>query len=107
MMLRIGEFACRGRVSVKAVRHDETVGLLRPARIDAATGYRSYELAQLDTLNRLMVFRALGLPLERIRPLLGSSCATCRPHSSSACDASCGSMTSSIRCSTKSRERCR
>jgi DNA-binding transcriptional MerR regulator len=70
MMLRIGEFARRGRVSVKAVRHYEAVGLLQPARTDAATGYRYYEPAQLDTLNRLMVFRALGLSLERIRPLL-------------------------------------
>lgn len=70
MMLRIGEFARRGRVSVKAVRHYATVGLLPPVYVDAATGYRYYAPAQLDTLNRLMVFRALGLSLERIRPLL-------------------------------------
>jgi DNA-binding transcriptional MerR regulator/effector-binding domain-containing protein len=70
MMLRIGEFARRGRVSVKALRHYEAIGLLRPAHVDAATGYRSYETEQLDHLHRLMVLRALGLSLERIRQVL-------------------------------------
>jgi DNA-binding transcriptional MerR regulator len=70
MMLRIGEFSRRGRVSVKALRHYEAVGLLKPAHVDSATGYRSYELSQLDDLHRLMVLRALGLPLERIRLVL-------------------------------------
>jgi DNA-binding transcriptional MerR regulator len=70
MMLRIGAFSRRGRVSVKALRHYEAIGLLKPARVDAATSYRYYEPAQLDDLHRLMVLRALGLPLERIRLLL-------------------------------------
>ncbi len=70
MMLRIGEFARRGRVSVKALRHYEAIGLLKPAHVDAATGYRSYEAGQLDDLHRLMVLRALGLSLARIRQVL-------------------------------------
>ena len=70
MMLRIGEFARRGRVSVKALRHYESIGLLRPAHVDAATGYRSYGTDQLDDLHRLMVLRALGLSLARIRQVL-------------------------------------
>ena len=70
MMLRIGEFSRRGRVSVKALRHYEAIGLLRPAHVDAATGYRSYQTGQLDDLHRLMVLRALGLSLERIRQVL-------------------------------------
>ena len=70
MMLRIGEFARRGRVSVKALRHYEAIGLLKPAHVDAATGYRSYEAGQFDDLHRLMVLRALGLSLERIRQVL-------------------------------------
>src|SRR3977135_1566242 len=67
MMLRIGTFSRRGRVSVKALRHYEAIGLLKPAHVDGATGYRYYEPSQLDDLHRLMVLRALGLPLERIR----------------------------------------
>lgn len=70
MLLRIGEFSRRGRVSIKALRHYEAVGLLRPAHVDGATGYRSYEPRQLDALHRLMVLRALGLSLEHIRDLL-------------------------------------
>jgi DNA-binding transcriptional MerR regulator len=70
MMLRIGEFARRGRVSVKALRHYEAIGLIRPVHVDAVTGYRSYETDQLDDLHRLMVLRALGLSLERIRQVL-------------------------------------
>ena len=54
MLLRIGAFSRRGRVSVKALRHYEVVGALRPGAIDPATGYRSYELCQLDDLHRLM-----------------------------------------------------
>jgi len=69
-MLRIGEFSRRGRVSVKALRHYEAIGLLKPAHVDAATGYRSYAADQLDDLHRLMVLRALGLSLERIRQVL-------------------------------------
>jgi DNA-binding transcriptional MerR regulator len=70
MLLKIGAFSRLGRVSVKALRHYEAVGLLKPARIDPATRYRYYEEAQLDELHRLMVMRALGLPLDRIRTLL-------------------------------------
>jgi DNA-binding transcriptional MerR regulator/effector-binding domain-containing protein len=70
MMLRIGEFARRGRVSVKALRHYEAIGLLKPAHVDVATGYRSYATDQLDDLHRLMVLRALGLSLVRIRQVL-------------------------------------
>lgn len=69
-MLRIGEFSRRGRVSVKALRHYEAIGLLIPAHVDAATGYRYYAADQLDDLHRLMVLRALGLSLERIRQVL-------------------------------------
>ncbi|MFZ5780697.1 MAG: MerR family transcriptional regulator [Pseudomonadota bacterium] len=69
-MFRIGEFARRGRVSVKALRHYEAVGLLKPDRVDPATGYRYYAAAKLDDLHRLMVLRALGLPLRRIRQIL-------------------------------------
>src|SRR5262245_6330406 len=70
MILRIGEFSRRGRVSVKALRHYEAIGLLTPHHVDAATGYRYYAAAQLDDLHRLMVLRALGLPLQRIRQVL-------------------------------------
>ena len=39
MMLRIGTFSRRGRVSInKALRHYEAIGLLKPAHVGGATG---------------------------------------------------------------------
>src|SRR5229473_3210208 len=126
MMLRIGTFSRRGRVSVKALRHYEAIGLLKPAHVDNATGYRYYEPSQLDDLHRLMVLRALGLQLERIRVLLQddpspelmraiskpptppttSCCATCRRPWSRVCGGWCPTVAPSNRCSTRSPGRC-
>ena len=36
------EFARHGRVSVRMLRHYDAIGLIRPACVDAATGYRFY-----------------------------------------------------------------
>src|SRR6516225_5898172 len=38
-MFSIGEFARHGRVSVRMLRHYDAIGLLRPAAVDAASGY--------------------------------------------------------------------
>jgi DNA-binding transcriptional MerR regulator len=41
VMYAIGEFARLGRVSVRMLRHYDTVGLLPPAVVDPDTGYRA------------------------------------------------------------------
>ena len=41
----IGEFARRSRLSVKALRLYDELGVLVPARVDEASGYRYYEVA--------------------------------------------------------------
>jgi len=69
-MLNIGEFARLGQVSPRMLRHYDETGMLRPARVDPQTGYRSYEVAQLGRLHRLLALRDLGFPLEQIRPML-------------------------------------
>jgi DNA-binding transcriptional MerR regulator/effector-binding domain-containing protein len=69
-MLTIGEFARLGQVSPRMLRHYDETGLLKPRRVDSETGYRSYEVAQLRQLHRLLALRDLGLSLEQIRPLL-------------------------------------
>jgi effector-binding domain-containing protein len=53
-MFSIGEFARHGRVSVRMLRHYDAIGLIRPACVDVATGYRFYEASQLDELNRVI-----------------------------------------------------
>jgi DNA-binding transcriptional MerR regulator len=42
-MFSIGEFARHGRVSVRMLRHYDTIGLLRPACVDPVSGYRFYQ----------------------------------------------------------------
>ena len=47
---RIGEFAYLGGVSAKTLRFYDEIGLLRPASVDARTGYRQYRPEQLEEL---------------------------------------------------------
>jgi DNA-binding transcriptional MerR regulator len=66
-MLTIGDFARLGQVSPRMLRHYHDLGLLRPERVDPTTGYRSYGVAQLVRLHRLLALRDLGFSLEQIR----------------------------------------
>jgi DNA-binding transcriptional MerR regulator len=70
-MLRIGDFARLGRVSVATLRHYDDVGLLHPIRVDQESGYRYYAYDQLRRLNRILALRDVGVSLEGIAPMLG------------------------------------
>ncbi len=68
--LHIGEMAALVGVSTKTVRYYHEVGLLaEPARTEA--GYRLYKAQDLLRLQRIRRLRVLGLPLERIKEILG------------------------------------
>jgi DNA-binding transcriptional MerR regulator len=69
-MFSIGEFARLGGVSVRALRHYDEIGLLRPATVDPDTGYRGYSAAQLGQINRIMALKELGLSLTQVRLML-------------------------------------
>ncbi|GAA1118862.1 MerR family transcriptional regulator [Nocardiopsis metallicus] len=69
-MLTIGEFAKHAGVSVRMLRHYDSIGLLRPARTDPITGYRHYEAAQLARLNRVIALKDLGFNLEQVGAIL-------------------------------------
>lgn len=69
-MFTIGDFARNGRVSVRMLRHYDALGLLRPARVDAVSGYRSYDAGQLARLNRLVALKDLGFTLDQVRSIL-------------------------------------
>ena len=69
-MFAIGDFARHGRVSVRMLRHYDALGLLRPAHVDLATGYRSYEAAQLARLNRIVALKDLGFTLQQVGSIL-------------------------------------
>src|SRR5256885_17212037 len=69
-MFSIGDFARLGRVSVRMLRHYDAIGLLRPAAVDAASGYRFYQADQLRRLNRVVALKDLGFTLEQVRAIL-------------------------------------
>ena len=69
-MFRIGDFSKLARVSVKALRFYDEVGLLKPTYIDRDTGYRYYSATLLPRLNRILAFKELGLSLGEIGHLL-------------------------------------
>ena len=68
--LTIGEFSKMTYLSVKALRHYHDVGLLEPADIDPASGYRRYTADQLRRLNRIIALKDLGFTLEQVRAIL-------------------------------------
>ncbi|WP_399926691.1 MerR family transcriptional regulator [Streptomyces kanamyceticus] len=66
-LLTIGAFAKASRLSPKALRLYDELGLLTPARVDPVTGYRLYAPEQLDEARLVAWLRRLGMPLARIQ----------------------------------------
>ncbi|WP_308258409.1 MerR family transcriptional regulator [Saccharothrix obliqua] len=73
MELTIGEFARASRLTPKALRLYDELGLLTPARTDPRSGYRFYSPAQLDQARLVAWLRRLGMPLARIRQVCALS----------------------------------
>lgn len=65
-MFKIGDFSRIARVSCRLLRYYDELGLLKPAIVDGASGYRFYSAAQLPQLNRILVLKDMGLSLGRI-----------------------------------------
>lgn len=72
-MLQIGAFSKVCQVSVKTLRHYDSIGLLRPAEVDAFTGYRYYAEEQIDRMNYIQRLKRYGFSLEEIARLLDVS----------------------------------
>jgi DNA-binding transcriptional MerR regulator len=62
VLVSIGDFSRMTHLSVKALRFYHDQGLLEPARIDPATGYRFYEPAQVPLAQVIRRFRDLDMP---------------------------------------------
>ncbi|WP_424138439.1 Cu(I)-responsive transcriptional regulator [Roseomonas chloroacetimidivorans] len=68
--MNIGQTAKASGVSAKMLRYYESIGLLtKAARTE--TGYRVYSARDVNTLRFVRRARDLGLPLERIKQLIG------------------------------------
>jgi len=66
----IGRFSNACRLSVKALRHYDEVGLLKPAFTDPDTGYRYYGKNQARDAVLIAMLRSMEIPLTAIRSLL-------------------------------------
>lgn len=66
-LLTIGAFARASRLTPKALRLYDELGLLPPAHVDPHSGYRLYHPDQLDRARLVAWLRRLGMPLARIR----------------------------------------
>jgi protein phosphatase len=70
-LMSIGEFARQSRLSQKALRLYDELGLLLPARVDPDSGYRSYEIGQLERARLVATLREIGVPLAEIKVVIG------------------------------------
>ncbi|MBA2519597.1 MAG: MerR family transcriptional regulator [Chloroflexia bacterium] len=75
----VGEVARLTGVTVRALHHYDEIGLLAPGGRTAA-GYRRYAAADLDRLQHILAYRALGFPLDQITALLDDPAADMLSH---------------------------
>jgi DNA-binding transcriptional MerR regulator len=66
-LLTVGLMSRRSGLTAKALRHYDRLGLLRPAAVDEATGYRRYHPDQIAEARLVQLLRSLELPLEQVR----------------------------------------
>lgn len=66
-LLTIGAFARASRLTPKALRLYDELGLLPPAYVDPHSGYRFYHPDQLEQARLVAWLRRIGMPLARIR----------------------------------------
>lgn len=72
-MFYIGEFSKMGKTTVKTLHHYDRIGLLRPAAVDGATGYRLYTTSQLVDLHRIQALRQAGLSVDEVAAIEGGA----------------------------------
>lgn len=70
--LTVGQVSARLGVTVRALHHWDGIGLARPS-LRTAAGYRLYTADDLERLHRVVVYREVGLDLDRIRAVLDST----------------------------------
>jgi PPM family protein phosphatase len=70
-LLTIGAFARAARLTPKALRLYDALGLLPPAAVDPESGYRLYDPDQLERARLIAELRRIGMPLADIRTVCG------------------------------------
>ncbi|USQ88878.1 MerR family transcriptional regulator [Streptomyces phaeoluteigriseus] len=72
-LLTIGAFAARARLSAKALRLYDRLGLLAPAQVDEVSGYRYYRAGQVERARLVAMLRQLDMPLARIAEVVDAA----------------------------------
>jgi len=65
----INKLAALSGVSTRTLRYYDQIGLLKPTR-DSANEYRIYNENEVDTLQQILLYRELGVSLDKIKALL-------------------------------------
>lgn len=71
-LMPIGRFSSLTRISVRMLRHYDEHGVLTPADVDAASGYRRYAAHQVADALAIRRLRDLGLSVSAIAAVLAA-----------------------------------
>ncbi|MFI6504855.1 VOC family protein [Nonomuraea typhae] len=69
-LLSIGVFALVSGLSIHALRHYDELGLLRPAVVDPASGYRRYRPGQVRQARLICALRRVDVPIDAVRAVV-------------------------------------
>ncbi|MFB1050217.1 MerR family transcriptional regulator [Paraliobacillus sp. JSM ZJ581] len=67
--MKVKEVADLVDISVRTLHHYDEIGLLKPDKT-TESGYRSYSHKNLDDLQQILFFRALDVPLKKIKKIM-------------------------------------
>jgi effector-binding domain-containing protein len=65
-MLKIGDFSKLCKVTIKALRYYDELGILKPDYISEENGYRFYKPDQLRKVSEIVFYKEMGFSLEEI-----------------------------------------
>lgn len=71
-MLSIGQFSKICMVTVKTLRHYDSIGLIRPSRVNKENGYRYYSETQIADMLYIGRLKRCGFSLSDIKEILSS-----------------------------------
>lgn len=66
-LFTISEFARLRNININSLRYYEKIGILKPVRVDAQTGYRYYSPDQLPILDVILLCLDFGMPLKELK----------------------------------------
>jgi DNA-binding transcriptional MerR regulator len=71
MSTSIKQLAQLAGISIRTLHYYDEIGLLSPAR-EKSNDYRRYSDADLITLQQILIYRELGMPLDQVKRILAS-----------------------------------